>query len=313
MQRLMGSRLPVGPSMQLRRIHRTRVRAVPSFGGLFQARRLGQPSGHYSVIDIGNTNDLKPGDVIFVEGFGFGASLLYGNSESFTVFAIDSGANKVGVTDESGDQHWFDGGTKAELLAKLQDKAGYDKVIIYRPSGGAQPPPSASSEQPVSNDFWKALANLIWQARLKGLPSNYGPNLAAGALDSAAPGDYVIFGANSVPRLYSVVSQSTDPVSGIPLTDLALVGTDVMTSADWKTNDLYDPPIGTEQWFPFMPLDFVSSISFRAGFPTPTQPQDVVQTPAGPKVKGGGSSLSDILVPAGLAALLIGGWVLLES
>jgi len=99
--------------------------------------RLGDvPEG--AVIDISNTDELQKGDIIYIEFPIISAGRAkFGSSQKLTVVGVDKrpGVNKIGVTSESGELFWFDGGTKDDLLKALSDLTSYNKVVVVRPSG----------------------------------------------------------------------------------------------------------------------------------------------------------------------------------
>lgn len=257
---------------------------------LAKNRRLGQPQGNFTVIDITHTSELRLGDVIYITGLGIAASVTFkGSSEYFTVFGFDQGANKVGVKDEDGDEHWFGGGTKAELLAALQDKAGYKTVTIYRPASGS----SASSAQgaPVQGDSWKRVFELIEEAKNLGLPGGYGPFLPAGNSPVLNSGDFILLvdaQGTPIPRLYRVIGQH-----GPDGMTLALAGSPMVDDQDL---------IGTQYRFPFISIDNRMSMAFKPGLPIPDR-----DNPTG-TITTASKDTPSMLVIGGvvLAAILIG-------
>lgn len=246
--------------------------------------RLGQPQGKFTVIDISHTNELRPGDVIYITGLGIAASAYFkGSSEYFTVFGLDQGANKVGVTDEDGEQHWFSGGTKSELLSQLEDRAGYKTVTIYRPASGS----SASAAQGALAQV--DVFELTQEAKNLGLPEGYGPFLQAGSSLVLNPGDFILLVTKEdppIPRLYKVINNH-----GPEGVTLALHGTPLVL----------DEPIGTQYRFPLIWIDNKWSIAFKPGFPMPDRD-------SGTTLTTGSKDTPSMLVIGGvvLAAILIG-------
>lgn len=254
---------------------------------LAKNRRLGQPQGNFTVIDITHTSELRLGDVIYITGLGIVASATFkGSSEYFTVFGFDQGANKVGVKDEDGDEHWFNGGTKQELLAALQDKAGYKTVTIYRPVSGSSA--SAAQGGPAQVDVFE----LTQEAKNSGLPEGYGPFLQAGSSFVLNSGDFILLVTKEdppIPRLYKVINNY-----GPEGVTLALHGSPLVDDKDL---------IGTQYRFPLIWIDNKWSIAFRFGFPMPDRDSGTTLT-----ATAGSKDTPSMLVIGGvvLAAILIG-------
>jgi len=104
----------------------------------------GLPPG--SVADIKSTFDLKIGDILVIEGLGWIARqyLGAGDPAHLVVFGFNRrpGISTVGVRTPSGKAHWFDDGTKNELLAALKNQASFNKLYVWRPT------PAAMAEEP---------------------------------------------------------------------------------------------------------------------------------------------------------------------
>ena len=93
---------------------------------------LGQHVG-FGRIEIAHTNDLRPGDVLWVQfPFGSGGWFKYGGEESFTVLSVDPGTGDVTSQDESGSAATFGGGSEAEMLAWLADLTNFISVTVLR-------------------------------------------------------------------------------------------------------------------------------------------------------------------------------------
>lgn len=252
---------------------------------LAKPRRLGQPQGNFTVIDPSHTNELRQGDVLYITGLGWGATAKFlSSSQYFTIFGFDQGANKIGVTNEGGGQHWFSGGTKQELLAALQDKVGYETVTIYRPVLG-----SSTVASTVQGDFWMRVFELIEMAKGLGLPGGYGPFLTAGSSAALNSGDFIILVDEGlpVPRLYKVIANHGP--EGITL---ALYGTPLV---------LDDRTVGAEYRFPFLSIDDRMSMAFQSGRPIPNRDNPTIITTAS-------KDTPSMLVIGGvvLAAIIVG-------
>lgn len=256
---------------------------------------LGIPQG--MVIDIGSTWDLRTGDVIYVEGLGLLASIKYGNDEAFTVIGTDSSTGKVGVVAENGDQYWFDAGAKADLLAKLDDIAGYKHVTIYRPQGTIPVP------QPQGQGTQGSIWNLIEAAKKVPPPSGYGP-IYIGMFYQLELFDYVVSLINGVVRRYYVSKiEGEFPIGTVRLTLVASTPS--------------SEPLETDYWFPMQAVfDWVTVGAFRAGAVMPDKPAEI------PVVSGRGilpqMSISEgiggsILPILGFAAVAAGALWLLGS
>jgi len=109
---------------------------------------MGSPRPAGTVIDIGHTRDLRPGDHIFIQGIGWLASWKFGNEIDAVVTSVDADGRKIGMRLPDGSQKSFDGGSKDELLKKLADAIGYEKVEIIRPQ--EEPPPAAPVARPAA-------------------------------------------------------------------------------------------------------------------------------------------------------------------
>jgi len=154
-----------------------------------------------SVIDIASTKDLKIGDYIVIEGLGFIARqyLGVGDPAVLMVFHFDRrpGVSKVGVKAPSGAEHWFDDGTKAELLASFQSQASFNRLYIWRPMPVAPPePPSAPGV--VTREM------LLATAKALGVPQTHGPAVVR-AYGDLVVGDYFLTSRDNKTRLWKIV------------------------------------------------------------------------------------------------------------
>lgn len=153
-----------------------------------------------SVIDIAHTAELKVGDYIVIEGLGWIARqyLGVGDPAILMVFHFDRrpGISKVGVKSTSGTEHWFDDGTKAELLSAFQNKASFDKLYIWRPT--PRPVPESAPPGVVTREM------LLATAKALEVPATHGP-VAVKTYGDLVVGDYLLTSRDGKTRLWEIV------------------------------------------------------------------------------------------------------------
>lgn len=116
---------------------------------------LGQPAGQ--VLDISDTSELMPGDIVYVQFPLFSrGSLKFGGSESFRVVSVSDAG--VQVVDESGGPFTLPAGSRDALEAQLLSMTSVSRILIIRPSAAAEeipvsqrrymaPPPFSDAER----------------------------------------------------------------------------------------------------------------------------------------------------------------------